>query len=192
MQDQIKQIYDNMGESYTTKAEKNWENKDKIDKFLNLIEGENILDIGCGTGELLSYCSNQGFKVTGIDISKEMLKVALAKVNNAMLHEMSVYDLNQLQDKYDGVLATYLFVHIPKDKINDVIKSMYNLLKDDGIFFITFTYAQKTNEFMVNYTLDEITKLLTSNNFEVLETSEINEALYTCTVISKKHKTYNS
>ncbi len=38
-----------------------------------------ILDVGCGTGELSLLFAEMGYKVTGIDISRQMLKTAKTK-----------------------------------------------------------------------------------------------------------------
>lgn len=186
MENDIKNIYDKMGESYITKAQSNWENKSEIDDFLSRLNGKSILDIGCGTGELLLHCFNNDFQVTGIDISSEMLKISKNTVPAAKLYEISVYDIDQLNDKYDGILATYLFVHIPKNKINKVVKSLNNLLKKDGIILIVFTNTENTNEYMVNYTLDEVSKIVTDNNFEILRTNEFNKTIYTGGVVVAK------
>lgn len=186
MENDIKKIYDKMGESYIDKAKSNWENKDEIDSFLSNLSGKSLLDIGCGTGELLEYCFNSGFQVAGIDISSEMLKISKTMVPEAKLYEISVYDIETLKDRYDGILATYLFVHIPKDKINGVVKSLNNMLKKDGVILIVFTSAEKTNEYMVNYTLDEVTKIVTDCDFEILKTNEFNKTIYTGVVLAKK------
>lgn len=186
MENDIKNIYDKMGESYVSKAKSNWENKAEVDKFLSYLHGKSVLDVGCGTGELLEYCFDKGFAVSGIDISSEMLKVSKKAVPTAKLQELTVYDLNQLSEKYDGIMATYLFVHIPKDKINQVVKELNTLLNDNGVIMIVFTSAENANEYMVNYELNEVTKLVKDNNFEVLKTSEFNKPLYTGMIIARK------
>ncbi|MFD1677143.1 class I SAM-dependent methyltransferase [Alicyclobacillus fodiniaquatilis] len=43
---------------------------------LNLPQGSNILDIGCGTGRHSVELAKRGFQITGVDISSGMLKEA--------------------------------------------------------------------------------------------------------------------
>ena len=43
------------------------------------IEGKKILDLACGTGELSIRLAEEGYEVTGVDLSAEMLAVAREK-----------------------------------------------------------------------------------------------------------------
>ena len=44
-----------------------------------LPHGSSILDVGCGTGTISILLANEGYKVTGIDLSEEMLSLAYEK-----------------------------------------------------------------------------------------------------------------
>ncbi len=48
-------------------------------EILNPKPGEEILDLGCGTGDLADKISGKGAHVTGIDSSKEMIDAAREK-----------------------------------------------------------------------------------------------------------------
>lgn len=43
------------------------------------VKAGKLLDLACGTGELSVRFAQQGFDVTGIDLSEDMLSVAQAK-----------------------------------------------------------------------------------------------------------------
>lgn len=55
-----------------------WQEKkmDFIEKILHLEKGMKILDVFCGTGTATVSLAQRGYKVTGLDISKEMLCLA--------------------------------------------------------------------------------------------------------------------
>ncbi|HVI42531.1 MAG TPA: class I SAM-dependent methyltransferase [Anaerovoracaceae bacterium] len=53
---------------------------DKIYNELDLFLYRDAIDFGCGTGALCSELSRRGFRVTGVDSSNEMLKVAKKKL----------------------------------------------------------------------------------------------------------------
>src|SRR5450759_4490401 len=58
-----------------------------IEKFqmvvncLNLHQSDNLMDIGCGRGEMVIYHALNGGKATGVDFSDEAIKLAKAKAN---------------------------------------------------------------------------------------------------------------
>jgi ubiquinone/menaquinone biosynthesis C-methylase UbiE len=50
--------------------------------------GSHLLDIGCGTGDDAVYLAQRGIKITGIDISSQMLVIAEKKVSESGLKKM--------------------------------------------------------------------------------------------------------
>ena len=52
------------------------------------IEQANILDLACGTGDVSIAIYNKGAKVTGADISEEMLKVAFKKCQKSGINDI--------------------------------------------------------------------------------------------------------
>lgn len=57
-----------------------------IDRLLPCVpNGGRLLEIGCGTGHWSEYFSNEGFDVTGVDISEQMIAIARQrKVSHAI------------------------------------------------------------------------------------------------------------
>lgn len=59
---------------------------DKLYNELELFRYHDVIDFGCGTGALCSELLRRGFRVTGVDSSAEMLKVAQKKLNGASVN----------------------------------------------------------------------------------------------------------
>jgi 2-polyprenyl-3-methyl-5-hydroxy-6-metoxy-1,4-benzoquinol methylase len=59
---------------------------DDIELYLRLAEvvGDPILELGCGTGRVLAPLAEAGYRVTGIDLSRPMLKSAEARLRSAL------------------------------------------------------------------------------------------------------------
>lgn len=58
----------------------------EVDFILSLypiLPGSRILDVGCGTGRHAIEFAKRGYQVTGVDLSLEMLKVAIGKADEA-------------------------------------------------------------------------------------------------------------
>ena len=183
----VRDIYDSMAERYTEKARANWEEKTQLLSFLDMLSGKKVLDIGCGTGEVLGFCESRGFNMTGIDISEQMIKIAGKAAPGARLSVMSVYGLSELTESFDGVIAAYILVHIPKDRVDGVLRDIYARLTPGGKLFLAFTRARETNEFMVNYTTEEVAELLRNNDFRVRSScTDRGDDLETGVIIAEK------
>lgn len=97
-------------------------------------KGQNVLDVGCGTGNFSLKIAQMGCEVTGVDISAEMLKVAKKKSAGIepkiRFQRMDVYDLKFPDNCFDGVfsMAAFEFVKEPEKAYNE----MYRVLKPGG------------------------------------------------------------
>jgi len=94
---------------------------------------EKVLDIGCGTGALLMMIheGKKGAKLSGVDLSEEMIKVAQAKLGNAA--DLAVSDSENLpfkSESFDLVLCTFSFHHHPNP--TSTFKEMHRVLSPEG------------------------------------------------------------
>ncbi|MEA2528601.1 MAG: hypothetical protein QOG89_245 [Thermomicrobiales bacterium] len=82
---EIADLYDLEHESYA----------DDVDFYLNFVEavGDPVLELGCGTGRLLTGVAEAGFRVTGIDRSEAMLERARKQIEQAGFRDL--VDLHQ-------------------------------------------------------------------------------------------------
>lgn len=181
---EMTKTYNTIARKYEKEAHEDWKDKKYIDKFLKYLNNNSsILDIASGTGELLKYYNDRDFLATGIDISKEMINISKRKVSNVKIIEMSLYDIDKLEENFDGISATFILVHIPKEKINEVIQKISSRLNKNGILLIVFTTSLKEGMqeepldnsckyYVVNYTKNEICNILIDTGFTILESEE--------------------
>jgi cyclopropane fatty-acyl-phospholipid synthase-like methyltransferase len=107
--------------------------------FLKLKKGSHILDLACGRGRHSVYLNKIGFKVTGVDLSKNSIQYAKQFSDSGL--EFEVHDMrNSFQNKYDAIFNLFTsFGYFDDDKTN--IKVLYNIengLKENGIAVIDF------------------------------------------------------
>lgn len=112
-------------------------------KFLSedLKSGDNVLDLACGTGEYSIALSKLGYSVTGIDLNREMIKIAEEKAKdlNASFIERDMTRLNDFKNKkFDLIFCIgNSIVHLnSKNKIEKFIQEIYNALDDNGVMVI--------------------------------------------------------
>ena len=111
--------------------------EEKMDKYQ--IQGKSVLDVGCGTGELAVHLSRKGYKVTGVDLSEEMLAIANDKFSTRGVSvELYEQDMRELEG-----LGKFACVQIVCDSLNylkdlDEVKTTFSRvsehLADNAIF----------------------------------------------------------
>ncbi len=117
-------------------------NASRVDFIINKtnIKKKKILDIGCGGGILSESLQKLGANVTGIDISKKLIKTAKnhAKKQNLNIKYINI-DINDFfkknKKKFDIILCMELIEHINNPE--KLINSCNKMIKKKGKIFIS-------------------------------------------------------
>lgn len=105
--------------------------------FCSLLSaGAAILDVGCGPGLIGLRFAAKGFKVTGIDLSEEMIALAKVAVPSGRFSALDMRELDQIKETFDGVFARASLLHIPKNEAAEVVGAMACRLKSGGVLFM--------------------------------------------------------
>ncbi|WP_447980118.1 class I SAM-dependent methyltransferase [Candidatus Nitrospira bockiana] len=104
--------------------------KPYVDRFLDLVEpGAHLLDLGCGTGTPIArYLLDRGHRVTGVDSSREMLRLARMNCPEADLiaGDLSAIDLSH---RYDGIVAWDSIFHVPRAQHGTLFHQMHEWVR---------------------------------------------------------------
>lgn len=81
-----------------------------------LEKGQYVIDIACGTGSLSLAMSGVAGRVTGIDLSDEMIDIAKSSagkedIKNAYFHVMDASDLSSYRDNEFDVAVASMAIH---------------------------------------------------------------------------------
>ncbi|MER1986720.1 MAG: methyltransferase domain-containing protein [Solibacillus sp.] len=104
-------------------------------ELLNVRSGEQILDVGCGTGDLANVLHGLGAEVTGIDYSENMVALAAAKYPQIAFEVADAANL-RFHTQFDAVFSNAA-LHWMKTPVA-VIESIHKSLKPDGRFVAEF------------------------------------------------------
>lgn len=103
------------------------------------IKINSVLDLGCGTGGHAIILAKRGYRVVGVDRSKEMLNIAKVKVKESELPikfiESDITDLN-LQEQFDAVISMFAVMsyHTTNSTVSRVCNVVSKHLRKGGIF----------------------------------------------------------
>jgi ubiquinone/menaquinone biosynthesis C-methylase UbiE len=129
--------------------------KAEVEYIKNIIlkynpSAKTILDLGCGTGIHANLLASEGFKVTGVDYSSEMIEVANEKKmtdyleNKDSLNFISGDIRNiRLEEKYDVVVSLFhVFSYLNTNRdIKEGLETLNFHTKENGIIFFDFWYG---------------------------------------------------
>ena len=102
--------------------------------------GDQVLDLGCGTGALAIRLARRGCQVTGVDLSPMMLDRAARRAQEIGLEgevtwrELGVVELDTAfaDDSFDAVVSTFLFSELSEDEIVYAGAECRRLLRPGG------------------------------------------------------------
>ena len=94
-------------------------------------EGERILDVGCGTGDLAHEIYSHGAVVVGTDASAEMILAAQKKYPMIQFMTQDAKEMD-FANEFDAVFSNAALHWIKEQK--NVIQNIYNALKPNGRF----------------------------------------------------------
>lgn len=147
--------------------------------------GIRVIDVGCGNGLNVGMFLEEGFDVTGIDISPGMLRFARESAPGAKMIRGDFLRNRLPAESFEGVFAK-AFVHLfPKPVAMRVLQKIRQILVPGGIFYVTTTDELSPHEGVVEksdyhgavvrfrrrWTSHELLEAVRSVGFEVVSTS---------------------
>jgi ubiquinone/menaquinone biosynthesis C-methylase UbiE len=140
--DEIREIYNSLAAEYDQRIPGEGPSDDiftesEFEFLLSKISpGEEVLDLGCGTGRFTVPMAESGAYVTGLDLSAGMLAVARAKLEErglrADLREGDMAALPFPDGTFDTVTSMLALMHIPIADRPAVFREVCRVLKPGG------------------------------------------------------------
>ncbi|MGB6681652.1 MAG: corrinoid protein-associated methyltransferase CpaM [Candidatus Bathyarchaeia archaeon] len=147
-----------------------------------ICEGNQVLEIGCGTGTLAISCAKKGASVVALDISSQMLAIAARKVrehdliDKIRLEKMGAIELENAFDDntFDRIVSTLVFSELYTNEQKYVLSQAYRILKPSGLIIIADEVKPRSlwkriMHSLIRIPLALITYLLTQTSTKALE-----------------------
>ncbi|GAB3968467.1 class I SAM-dependent DNA methyltransferase [Streptomyces sparsus] len=144
--------------------------------------GSHVLDLGCGTGlPTARQLVDAGHRVTGVDLSPGMLKLAVDNVPEGEFHELDIADLEARAlappGGFDGVAAFFSLLMLPLEEIPVALRMLHGQLRSGGLLAIAMVEAD-VDDFSIpflgnvirvsGYLRDDLRRVVRDAGFEIL------------------------
>lgn len=140
---------------------------DRLLKAHGVDEGSAVLDLGCGTGVLTRLMADMGYAMTGVDLSEDMLSVAMdGNYSPDEELEEPVYDILYInQDMaeldmpygFDAIISTCDSVNYltTDSELIECFKHVKDCLNEGGVFIFDFNTLYKYEQVIGDTTIAE-------------------------------------
>ncbi len=163
-----------------------------------------LLDIGCGTGDFLVTCKNNGWNVVGVEPNKNAKQLAESKINDESASTIFC-NINELEfKKFDVITLWHVLEHVPN--LEDYILKLKSLLKPNGVLVIAVPnfksydaqyYKEHWAAFDVprhlwHFSKKSIHKLFLKEQMQVVKILPMKFDSFYVSLLSEKYKTSKS
>ncbi len=152
------------------------------ERIAGLIQpGDEVLEVGCGTGALTLRCARQEAQVTAIDISPRMLAVARRRASAAGLADRVKWSLMDAasavdhfpSNSFDKIVVSLVLSELAEDELDYFLSGCRRLLTEGGKLIIADEVAPRTLParllfWLVRIPLAVLTWLLTRTSTHIL------------------------
>lgn len=176
------QTYDQIADDYLKEFD---EPSEHIDSFLTALKkSSKILDLGCGPGVDTAYVISKGHAVHAVDGASKMITLAQKQAPEATFETGDMRELDYGYEQFDGIVASYSLIHVPKADIPDLFSRLVKALKPSGLLFMGLQtgYSEELEldepfnpelKIFINvFSKEEICELLKKHNMTLLEEYE--------------------
>ncbi|HEX3143705.1 MAG TPA: class I SAM-dependent methyltransferase [Pyrinomonadaceae bacterium] len=144
----VTKVYDDGWSDYA----RSWNQRDDLQseewrRFTAAVKpGGSVLDVGCNSGRDTRQLLDLGYRVTGLDVSEQALRLCREQCPEARLIKMDLLDLASLNEQFDGIWFSYALVHIPFRLVNEALATLDSVLHPEGSMMMMVTVVEESQE----------------------------------------------
>ncbi|MBI4666216.1 MAG: methyltransferase domain-containing protein [Nitrospinae bacterium] len=146
----------------------------RLEVYAHWFKGaQNVVDIGCGRGELLEVFAANGISATGLDINEEMVAECAALGLSATSGDAISFLKSRQGGSLGGITAVQVIEHMPVDVMGEFFKLAYDKLKPGaqiaaetvnptclttfcGAFYLDMSHTKPVHPLAVQFMLERI------------------------------------
>jgi SAM-dependent methyltransferase len=115
-----------------------------LNRFAEQIRGRGLVaDLGCGSGHVARYLSQQNISIFGVDISPKMVAVAQSLNPDLDFRVENMRQLNASNASLAGVVPFYSIVHFDVTELPPVFREARRVLVPGGLALVSFHVVEQ-------------------------------------------------
>jgi len=145
MKEKIREAYDFIAEGFNEQIDHKPHNafydRPNMLNLLGPCKGKRILDVACGPGKYAEELIGRGAKVTGFDVSAEMIKHAKernGKSGTFFVHDMEEPLVDFMDNTFDALVCALAFHYM--ENWDAALKEFYRVLKPNGRLVVSMEH----------------------------------------------------
>ena len=130
----------------------------QVNEFAKLLDPDaEVLDVGCGPGNVAKQLlTAKTLKITGIDLSDEMVRLAAANVPTGKFLCQDIRQAEFLSRQFDAVILSFSIVHLNDAEAYALLRKAGSWLKDKGVLYLSFMAGKKAGFEQTSFSQDPI------------------------------------
>lgn len=134
----VEQGYDRIAREYTAwREEEPLLFRAELEDLANRLPPEaTVLDAGCGAGVPVTQFLCERFRVIGIDLSDEQLRLARRNVPRATFLHHDMLDLAFAPQSFNAITCFCALIHVPREQHARVLANFHRVLKSNGYLLL--------------------------------------------------------
>ena len=114
----------------------------------------NVLDLGCGRGELLAVLQQAGIRATGIELNDELIEICRQKSFEAEKADLFQYLASLGDNTLDGIVCSQVVEHLPPERLPELARLAQAKLSHGGLLAIETPNPESLAIFATHFYLD--------------------------------------
>jgi len=142
-----------------------------------------VLDVGAGVGRDAKWLANLGFDVVAVEPASQLMGIGKELTQGQAVHWMAdtlpeLSNVYQLQTRFDLILLSAVWMHIPSSQRERAFRKLSNLLKPGGKLVISLRHGSSPDErSMYPVDVDEVTRFARKFGLSVKAVIQDNDKL---------------
>jgi SAM-dependent methyltransferase len=180
---ELESSYDRVAEDYAEDFSGELERKpfdrELLDGFADGLRGAGLVcEIGCGPGQIARYLRDRGVEICGVDLSREMVKLARRLSPDIPFEHGDMLKLNVPEASLAGIVCFYSIIHLRREDAARALAQMYRALMPGGSLLVSFHggegelhrgewYGKQVSIDVTLFSKEEMSRYIEAAGFEV-------------------------